>query len=283
MSVRVAVHTPESTPSAPAPTVLEPPTLPPRVVARSPQPRWRAIAPPTAVLARVLHITEKAKLEQYARTAIGTGKTFTAPMLIAAVNAYLTDTGSQLTVRAKADLRKKDVKAVVHDEDVEALEAEIKRQLKGEGKPDKRSEIAEQAAVEFEAAKATARRTFHHHTFKGDFATGTDTPTGYHSTVGGSTTHEAYGARTELDRGTYQRSVKGRKSADKSFVRKPYRSTFWPDGASEDEVITAIASVGSGTEVKKPDTLRGIPVTKTGGTMYPATGRDTPAEALPTG
>jgi hypothetical protein len=74
----------------------------------------------------------------------------------------------------------------------------------------------------------------------------------------------------------YQQSVRGRKSEDKPWVAKSQQSTFFPDSASKDDVMTAITSALESPRkiVKYPQSMRGIGLIKTGDTIYPAGGTD---------
>ena len=109
----------------------------------------------------------------------------------------------------------------------------------------------------------------------------TGRPSGYHAVKGNSTTHKAFGKKTTGDFGTYQQSV--HEIGDEPNV-KEWQSTFFPDSASDADVIDAIASVyGDNVPSKRstvgfPDTLKGIPLTSLGitgksiePTVYPDT------------
>lgn len=147
---------------------------------------------------------------------------------------------------------------------------------------------AERARVARETARreavAAARRavssTLSNHVLKGDFSG--DAPTGYHSTVGGSTTHQAYGSETAIGNGgVYQKSVKGRKRSSDRWVKKHPQSTFFPDtvggrAATEDDVVVALGTAINSLNrtVKYPEEWAGIQLEKRGDTYFPAGGSD---------
>lgn len=117
------------------------------------------------------------------------------------------------------------------------------------------------------------------HIFQGDFSTtGTGIPTGYHAQNGGSTTHVAYGTVTDLGHDTYQQSV--RATPDSGGKKKPYRSTFFPSTASEEDIKVAVVSGNQRHDktVQYPRSLEGLPLIKTGATIYPNTGVNTAPE-----
>jgi hypothetical protein len=132
------------------------------------------------------------------------------------------------------------------------------------------------------AAKRSSVEKYRHHIFKGDFSKKNSTiPTGYHSKAGASDTHQAYGTATPVANdvtGVYQQSVR----ATKTGVRKPIQSTFFPDTATEDQIMDALASVYGFTPQPKaatyPPSLKGLTFAKEGDTIYPAGGGDTAAE-----
>jgi hypothetical protein len=118
-------------------------------------------------------------------------------------------------------------------------------------------------------------RRFKHHIFDGDFDD-KKVPTGYHSTSGGSKTHEAYGTKSDVDNtvsGVYQQSVRAKTGGKK----KGTQSTFFPDTASQEDILDAIATVygkkhGSGTTAKYPESLKGMTLVKIGDTTVFPTG-----------
>lgn len=119
-----------------------------------------------------------------------------------------------------------------------------------------------------------AYATIFDHIFKGDF--NGQTPTGYHSEVRPSNTHETYGSTTNLGHNTYQKSVQ----SINDHRKKPLQSTFFPANASEDDVKLAVVSGDNqhNNEVKYPETMRGMPLLRKGGTIFPNTGQDKNAE-----
>jgi hypothetical protein len=116
------------------------------------------------------------------------------------------------------------------------------------------------------------------HIFKGDFSVGSaKVPTGYHAENGGSTTHMTYGTTTALPHNTYQQSVRATLAGG---TKKPYQSTFFPSTASEEDIKVAVVSGDKRQDktVQYPRSLEGLPLKKTGVTIYPNTGEDRPAE-----
>lgn len=121
------------------------------------------------------------------------------------------------------------------------------------------------------------------HIMQGDFNTSA-IPTGYHSEARPSSTHSTYGTRTNLLKGTYQKSVKGTKPT-KTEKKKPKQSTFFPDKvgsrtATEADVKTAFESAESRTDkkVQTPTEWKDIPLKSIGDTVFPDTGTDRDAE-----
>lgn len=142
---------------------------------------------------------------------------------------------------------------------------------------------AERAAAKLKAESDARKRVtepLKKHVLKGDFETGKDVPTGFHSIRGESTTHEAYGTKTDIANGVYQQSVKGMK--DSTWKKKPIQSTFFPDtvgdhAATADEVVVALGTaIGSSAKrVQYPEEWAGITLVKKGETWYPTGGSDT--------
>jgi Domain of unknown function (DUF4157) len=119
------------------------------------------------------------------------------------------------------------------------------------------------------------------HIFKGDFSVGSaKLPTGYHAQNGGSTTHETYGTITPLLHNTYQQSVQTIHAVGGKKTKKTNQSTFFPLTASEEDIKVAVVSGDKrhNKEVQYPRSLQGLPLKKTGGTIYPDTGADRLAE-----
>jgi hypothetical protein len=165
------------------------------------------------------------------------------------------------------------------DEDFTLLEAEAGKQFGAQAAP--AVTPAEQLKAEVEADRKDMDTTMFDHVLLG--ATSVDKrPSGYHSTQGGSGTHEAFGARTDGENGTYQRSV--RFTADRPNV-KPTQSTFFPNTANAEDVKNAITSVYGkrGRElgvqsVRYPETLKGIKMTQREGTAFPLSTPPLPGE-----
>jgi hypothetical protein len=91
-------------------------------------------------------------------------------------------------------------------------------------------------------------------------------PSGFHMEGSGSTTHRAFGETEKAGDtwGTYQKSVVDR---DDPQNIKPYKSTFFPESASKNDILDAITSVyGASAKGQKtvayPDKLRGMPLIK---------------------
>jgi hypothetical protein len=141
--------------------------------------------------------------------------------------------------------------------------------------------LLEDLRTEVKAKRPSIEAKHKHHIFQGDFKAGDkDAPTGYHSKNGktASATHEAYGGTTDVPNdvgGVYQQSVRSTKAP---FKKKDYRSTFFPDDATEDDILDAITSVyGLGSQsasVTYPPKLKGMTLQKIGATIFPAGGKD---------
>jgi hypothetical protein len=168
-------------------------------------------------------------------------------------------------------------KGNIDDEDIAAFENAAELALAGEG-VDRGALLAEQMRLKVKEKRPAIEAHHRNHIFAGEF-NGT-TPTGYHSTRGktASTTHEAYGTAAPVANdvpGVYQRSVRSRAAPQN---RKTPQSTFFPDSASEDEVLDAITSVYAftpkPTRVTYPESLRGLQLASRGNTVYPAGGDD---------
>ena len=160
---------------------------------------------------------------------------------------------------------------VIDDEDIEALQAEIRIQKAGGA--DRERLVEERDRVRLEAERGATRARWGHHIFDGDTDAG-GVPTGYHHQAVESATHVAYGARTDVGNGgAYQQSVRLRAGAR---TKKPIQSTFFPDGVSQDDVVDAITSVMTlkYTTVRYPAALKGMKLKKKGATIFPDGGRD---------
>jgi Bacterial EndoU nuclease len=123
------------------------------------------------------------------------------------------------------------------------------------------------------------------HILKGDFGS-SDTPTGFHTKIGGSTTHQAYGTKTDIGNGVYEQSVKGRRRSTSSWKKKPKQSTFFPDkvgtaDTTEDDLKNAVNSAGarSDKKVTNPSAWNSITLKAIGSTtVFPEGGSDRDAE-----
>jgi Bacterial EndoU nuclease len=161
-------------------------------------------------------------------------------------------------------------------EDADAFDEEATRMQTAGGDPVEatRLRITGQIAARHDAVE----NAYSQHIFQGDVKDGV--PTGYHSKADGSNTHETYGGATNVGNASaggnqaYQQSV--RLQADQT--PKPIQSTFFPDAASHDDVVNAIASVyevGLKTVGYVADTVNGLKLAKRGDTVFPAGGLDT--------
>lgn len=160
---------------------------------------------------------------------------------------------------------------VIDDEDIAALQVEIGIQKAGGA--DKERLVEERDRARLDAERDATRARWGHHIFEGDTDAG-GVPTGYHHQAVQSTTHIAYGARTDVgNAGAYQQSVRLRAGAR---TKKPIQSTFFPDGVTQDDVIDAITSVMTlkYTTVRYPAALKGMKLKKKGTTIFPDGGRD---------
>jgi hypothetical protein len=112
-----------------------------------------------------------------------------------------------------------------------------------------------------------------HHIFSGDYNSD-GIPTGFHSKVDGSGTHEAYGGVTDVgNTGAYQQSVRRQDNQ----TQKPVQSTFFPDAANHANVIDAITVVygyGLSTVAHVDASVNGMLLEKKGNTVFPAGGSD---------
>jgi len=119
-----------------------------------------------------------------------------------------------------------------------------------------------------------------HHILIGDLDAN-KLPTGYHSTVGRSTTHEAYGKRTTTaNKGCYMQSVKTKGDAPKA---KASQSTFFPDDMTRDDILTAITSQYGlkNTTVRHPEKYSGMSLTtRSASTIFPV-GKELGPDPLP--
>jgi Bacterial EndoU nuclease len=174
--------------------------------------------------------------------------------------------------RSLADARRQLIAAKqIDQEDVDALEEEVDRSVRAGDDPAELVRL--RIAAKIESRRAAVEAAFAHHIFQGDMAG--NVPTGFHSKADGSATHEAYGARTDVgNKGAYQQSVRlqGRPN-----VRKPIQSTFFPDGASHEQVIKAVASVyeaGLSTVGYVDPVVNEMRLAKRGDTVFPAGGSD---------
>ena len=161
-------------------------------------------------------------------------------------------------------------KGIFDEEDADYLQTQAGLVHKAKGN---RGELLRlQALDKIDRSYDEIDNKYGHHIFQGDTKKGV--PTGFHSQADGSTTHEAYGTRTDLGQGVYQQSVRLRGNPE---ATKPIQSTFFPDDATHEHVIKAIASVykaGFRTVTHVHDSVNGLELKKTGDTIYPAGGDD---------
>ena len=158
----------------------------------------------------------------------------------------------------------------IDDEDAAFIKEEATNMQTAGGDPAKAMKLSIQNYITTNSDKFDGK--YSKHIFKGDFDKD-GIPTGFHSTIGGSDTHEAYGAKTILGNGVYQQSVKAKNSA----LKKKNQSTFFPDNATHQNVIDAITVVmGYGlSSVQYVDkSVDGISLEKRGETVFPAGGSD---------
>ena len=156
------------------------------------------------------------------------------------------------------------------EEDATAYAAEAVNQLKRGDKP---LSAAEQLKADVEEDRAGMSQTMFDHVLLGAWSKKEFRPTGYHSTKGGSTTHEAFGTKTAGENNTYQRSVR---AIDQPANVKKTQSTFFPDSANAEDIKNAITSVygkhGKAKGVRSvtyPESLKGIKLTQREGTAFP--------------
>ena len=164
---------------------------------------------------------------------------------------------------------------VIDDGDVTFFQGEADKLFPAkDGGAGKKQAAADQLKQEIAADRDATMAEMGEHVLHGAWRTD-NRPSGYHTEKGGSTTHEGFGKITDLDRKTYQRSV--REIQDRKNVKET-QSTFFPISASADDVIDAITSVYGASARKKqrktvayPEALAGIPLTQREGTAFPDT------------
>ncbi|GEM_PF-5495545 len=159
---------------------------------------------------------------------------------------------------------------VFDNEDADFLESEAARRQKAAG--DSKELVKLQAKAKIDEKYDAVDAKYGHHIFQGDFKKGK--PTGFHSKADNSSTHEAYGNETPIENGTYQQSVRSKTDPTN---KKTNQSTFFPDNATHQNIIRAIASVfelGFKTVSYVDSSVDGIRLTKRGDTVYPAGGSD---------
>jgi hypothetical protein len=161
-------------------------------------------------------------------------------------------------------------------DDAAALDAEATRLQQAGGDPAEATRLRIVGAIA--AGRNAVEASYAQHIFQGDTKNGV--PTGFHSTVDGSATHEEYGTATNVGNASsggnqaYQQSV--RLQANHATT-KPIQSTFFPAAASHGQVIDAIASVykaGLTTVGHVAATVNGLKLAKRGDTVFPAGGSD---------
>jgi len=124
---------------------------------------------------------------------------------------------------------------------------------------------------------------YSHHIFQGDFNK-YGKPTGFHSQIEGSKTHEVYGKITLVDSkyGIYQQSVRSVEKINGEKVKKDLQSTFFPKNMTHKDIIRGIISVfvlkNSHVNYTEDPQFNGMPLTKKGNSIYPSGGNDLPAE-----
>ncbi|MDP4209264.1 MAG: EndoU domain-containing protein [Bacteroidota bacterium] len=156
-------------------------------------------------------------------------------------------------------------------DDADFLDAEVTRIETAGSNPTKLIELQAIAKIneKFDAVDAK----YGQHIFQGDFKKGS--PTGFHSKADGSKTHEAYGTKTDVNnKGAYQQSVRSKGEPSK---KKTNQSTFFPDNATHQNIIKAIASVyeaGFTNVSYVAPTVNGLSLAKRGDTVFPAGGSD---------
>lgn len=157
-------------------------------------------------------------------------------------------------------------------EDAAALVIEAERMQQAGGDPAEALRL--RIVAEIAAKRNGIEGKYGHHVFQGDYNS-TGIPTGFHSKADGSTTHEAYGTRTNVaNGGAYQQSVRRRDNQ----VHKPIQSTFFPDTLSHQNVVDAITVVygcGLSTVAHVDTSVNGMRLEKKGDTVFPAGGSDT--------
>jgi hypothetical protein len=163
-------------------------------------------------------------------------------------------------------------------EDADNYAAEAELQVKGGGRP---VSAADRLKAEVEADRKDMDQALFDHVLKGGKST-EKRPTGYHTTQGGSTTHQAFGDKTDGEGGIYQRSVR---FTEDPLNIKPTQSTFFPDTADGEAVKNAITSVygkhgkALGVQsVRYPEALKGVKMTQRDGTAFPFTTPPLPGE-----
>lgn len=161
----------------------------------------------------------------------------------------------------------------IDQEDIDNLEAEATRRQQAGADPAAlvRMRIEAKIAESFDAVDARYGR----HIFTGD-VNAHNVPTGFHSKADGSATHTAYGTASDVGNvGAYQQSV--RLIGPPLGAKKPIQSTFFPDAATHQQVIRAIASVyeaGLSTVAHVDPIVNGMRLTTRGNTVFPAGGSD---------
>jgi EndoU nuclease-like protein len=165
----------------------------------------------------------------------------------------------------------------IDQEDVTAFESAAKEPFSANTGPVNKRGAEVAARIEENAKKdlAAVERTYAKHIFDGEHDSD-GLPIGYHSIAGNSKTHEAYGAKSDINSavpGVYQQSVRDKKDKKK---KKGTQSTFFPDDVSRRDILLAVANVyGANAEVRSvvyPATLKGMTFDSHEGTVYPGGG-----------
>jgi len=156
-------------------------------------------------------------------------------------------------------------------EDAANLEAEASLRQQAGGDPAELVRL--QTVAKIDAKYNAVDAKYGQHIFQGDFSG--VTPTGYHSKIDGSATHQAYGTATAIGGGVYQQSVR---SIAAPANTKTNQSTFFPDNATHVQIIRGIASVyeaGLSQIGHVHANVNGLRLEKRGDTVYPAGGDNT--------
>lgn len=212
--------------------------------------------------------------------ALSGGRNHNLSSALKAIYHYLIDTAKTNYTKNKDDLA--DMKqflieqGLITENDVAFLTIKIKGKL-SDNKDDKDSidSINESITNVYDRINST----YAHHIFQGDFDRN-GKPTGFHSTVDGSQTHEVYGKVTPIDTkyGTYQQSVRTKTK----FQKKGIQSSFFPNDMTHEDIIRGIISVlilkSNNVNYTINEKFKGMPLIKKGNTIFPSGGGNLIAE-----